>query len=188
MRIPIVVIIGCIPIMLIVILLLDSFNHSRTDIPEKSDVIIMLGGGDSERMKKAASLYHKGYANYIVITPEIEGIYTQSTEFALDLGIPLKAIIEENEATSTYTNAVNSLEIMKEFQFDSGLVVTSDAHLKRTKMIFQRVNDDYDLNFIAALGENGETWKDKPNAKRIWFTELYKLWGYRLGLYKFIDE
>lgn len=188
MKIRIAVIIICIALMLIVTSVIDSFNHNESDKPEKADVIIMLGGGDKGRMEKAAELYHAGYADYVMITPESADIYPQSTEFAVALGIPEDAIIEEYEATSTYTNAVESLKLMDEHGFDSALVVTSDYHLKRSKLIYDRVSDGkYDLSYIAALGANGEKWNEKSHSDRIWFSEFYKLWGYRLGLYNFID-
>lgn len=188
MKIRIAVIIFCITLMLIVTSVIDSFNHSGTDTPKKADVIIMLGGGDKGRMEKAAELYHAGYADYVMITPESADIYPQSTEFALELGIPEGAIIEEYEATSTYTNATESLKIMDEHGFDSALVVTSDYHLKRSKMIYDRVSDGkYDLSYIAALSTDGKSWNERPDAGRAWFSEFYKLWGYRLGLYNFID-
>lgn len=189
MKIRITVIIFCIALMLLVVAVIDSFNHSDTDTPEKADVIIMLGGGDAGRMEKAAELYHASYADYVMITPESADIYPQSTEFALELGIAEDAIIEEYKATSTYTNATESLMLMDEYDFDSALVVTSDYHLKRSKMIYDRVSDgQYDLKYIAALGADGETWKEKSYSDRIWFSEFYKLWGYRLDLYNFIDE
>lgn len=188
MKIRIAVIIFCIALMLIVASVIDSFNHSKTDTPEKSDVIIMLGGGDKGRMEKAAELYHEGYAEYVMITPAIASLYPQSTEFALELGIPEEAIIEEHVATSTYTNATESLRIMDEKGFDSALVVTSDYHLKRSKMIYDRVSDGkYDLKYIAALGSNDKTWDERSNADTLWFSEFYKLWAYRFGLYNFID-
>lgn len=62
-------------------------------------------------------------------------------------------------------------------------------HLKRSKMIYDRVSDgDYDLKYIAALGADGQAWNDRADWDRAWFSEFYKLWGYRLGLYNFIDE
>lgn len=188
MKIRISVIIICIALMLMVSSVIDSFNHNETDTPEKADVIIMLGGGDKGRMEKAAELYHEGYADYVIITPESEDIYPQSTEFAVELGIPEGAIIEEYEATSTYTNAIESFKLMDEHGFDSALVVTSDYHLKRSKLIYDRVGDgQYNLKYIAALGANGEKWNERSDKNRIWFSEFYKLWGYRLGLYNFID-
>lgn len=188
MKIRIVVIIISLTLMMTFTAVLDSFDHSHTDTPEKSDVIIMLGGGDG-RMEKAAELYHDEYGDFIIITPEIASVYSTSAEFALNLGIPKQAIIKESDATSTYTNATESLNIMEEKKFDSALIVTSDYHLKRSKMIFERVNNKkYNLKYIAALGSNGESWEEKTNARYLWFSEFYKLWGYRLGLYEFIDE
>lgn len=187
MKIKIAVILMCISLMLMMVVIIDSFNHNKTDSPKKADVIIMLGG-DSGRLEKSAELYHNGYADYVMISPEIESIRSQSTEYAIELGIPQSAIIEEHKATSTYTNATETLKLMGKYDFNSALVVTSDYHLKRSKMIYDRVNDgQYELTYIAALSANGEKWNERPGAKRLWFTEFYKLWGYRLGLYNFID-
>ena len=187
MKIKIAVILICISLMLMMVVIIDSFNHNKTDSPKKADVIIMLGG-DSGRLEKSAELYHNGYADYVMISPEIESIRSQSTEYAIELGIPQSAIIEEHKATSTYTNATETLKLMGKYDFNSALVVTSDYHLKRSKMIYDRVNDgQYELTYISALGPNGEKWNERPGAKRLWFTEFYKLWGYRLGLYNFID-
>ena len=187
MKIRIAVILICISLMLMMVVIIDSFNHNKTDSPKKADVIIMLGG-DGGRLEKAAELYHNGYADYVMISPEIESIRSQSTEYAIELGIPKSAIIEEHKATSTYTNATETMKLMEEYSFDSALVVTSDYHLKRSKMIYDRVNDgQYELTYIAALSANGEKWNERPGAKRLWFTEFYKLWGYRHGLYNFID-
>lgn len=187
MKIRIAVILICICLMLLFVALLDSFNHSKTDTPKPADVIIMLGG-DGGRLEKTAELYHSGFADYVIISPEIESIRSQSTEYAIELGIPQSAIIEEQKATSTYTNATETLKLMDKHDFDSALVVTSDYHLKRSKMIYDRVNDgQYELTYISSFSPNGEKWNERPGAKRIWFTEFYKLWAYRFGLYNLID-
>lgn len=73
--------------MLIFVAIIDSFSHSQTDAPKQADVIIMLGG-DVGRLEKAAELYKEGYSDYVIISPEIETIRSQSTEYALELGIP----------------------------------------------------------------------------------------------------
>lgn len=189
MKIRVIIILICIFLMLIFVNVLDSFDHNKTDAPKQVDVIIMLGGGDKGRMLKAAELYHNGFAKYVIISPENSEIYPESTEYATELGIPQSSIIEEKNATSTYTNATETLILMEEFEFKSALIVSSDYHLKRTKMIYDRVNDGkFDLSYISALSTDGKAWHERPGAKRIWFTELYKLWGYRLGLYNYIDE
>src|SRR5690625_3572817 len=106
--------------------IVESFNHGRTEAPDEADVILMLGGGDGGRMVKAAELYHEGYADYVVISPVLDDFYFQSVQFALDLGIPEEAIIEELSATSTYTSATQTVEIMEAWDFQSALVVTSE--------------------------------------------------------------
>src|SRR5699024_12686978 len=108
--------------MLIMVVIIDSFNHNKTDSPKKADVIIMLGG-DSGRLEKSVELYHNGYADYVMISPEIESIRSQSTEYAIELGITQSAIIEEDNATNTYTNSTETIKIMEEHSFDTILDV-----------------------------------------------------------------
>ena len=192
MKIRIIIITICIILMLTVVSIIESFNHNRTDDPKQADVIIMLGGGDAGRMEKAAELYHAGYADHVIISPAMDEHYAQSKQFALDLGILEVAIIEEVAATSTYTNATETLAIMEERGFQSALVTTSDYHLKRSKLIHDRVNKNhydsrFDLTYIAAPAADGEPWHEQTYAKNIWFREYVKMWGYRLGLYHFID-
>lgn len=187
MKIRIIIIVICIILLFIVLAIIDSFNNSATDEPVEADVIIMLGG-DQGRLQKAAELYHSGYADYVMISPIMDEFYSQSRGFANVLGIPDEAIIEETEATSTYTNATLTLEMMEELDMDSAVVVTSDWHLKRSKIIFERVNEnDFALTYVAALSDEGEKWHERSYARILWFREFYKIWGYRLGLYKFID-
>lgn len=188
-KLRITVIILAIIFMLVIVSLVESFNHSKTDEPVRADVIIMLAGGDAGRMEKAAELYHDGYADYVIVSPIVEKYPSQSSGFALELGIDTDSLIEEYNADSTYTNAVITLEMMEEYGFDSALVVTSDYHLKRSRMIFERLNDEnYDLTYVAALSENGEVWHERSYARLLWFREYYKIWGYRFGLYKLMDS
>ncbi|MCD2136480.1 YdcF family protein [Salinicoccus halitifaciens] len=187
----IIIIVGII-LVLAVVSIAESFNHDRSDAPEEADVILMLGGGDGGRMMKAAELYHEGYSDYVVISPALDEYYTQSVQFALDLGIPESAIIEELVATSTYTNATETMDIMEARDFQSALVVTSDYHLKRSKLIYDRVNSNdydnkFDFTYVAALSMDGDPWYELSYSANIWFREYVKLWGYRLGLYHFID-
>lgn len=188
----IIIIIVGIVLVLAAVSIVESFNHGWTEAPEEADVILMLGGGDGGRMVKAAELYHEGYAEYVVISPVLDDFYFQSVQFALDLGIPESAIIEEESATSTYTNATETMEIMEAWDFQSALVVTSDYHLKRAKLTYDRVNgnqydDVFDFTYVAALSIDGEPWYEQSYVSNVWLREYVKLWGYRLGLYHFID-
>src|SRR5699024_1812693 len=175
-------------IMLAAVSFIQRFNHSRTDEPVPADVIIMLAGGDAGRMEKAADLYHEGYADYVIVSPIMETYEPQSRRFALELGISEDSLIEEYNAASTYTNATITLDMMEDYNFESAIIVTSDYHLKRSRMIFERINDGkYNLTYVAALSGDGEIWYERPRARLLWFREYYKIWGYRLGLYKLVE-
>lgn len=185
MKIRIIVIIICLLLLVLFLLLIDSFSHNYSDAPVESDVIVMLGG-DGGRMQKAAELYHEGYAEFVLITPVVESdSLSQSTKLALEYGIPEEALIKEYKASSTYTNATITMEIMEDHGFDSALVVTSDYHVKRSKYIFDKLNDgDFEFKYIASLSPEGDRWYEGPGASYIWRSELIKLWGYRFGLYR----
>ncbi|SOC37720.1 DUF218 domain-containing protein [Salinicoccus kekensis] len=188
LKVRMIIIGGCVILLFIIIVFIESFDHNVNEDPVPADVIIMLGGDDQGRLKKAAELYHEGYADYVMISPLMSEFYSQSREFANALGIPDTAIIAETEATSTYTNAVLTLEMMEKLGLESALVVTSDFHMKRSRLSFERVNQDrFELTYVAALSENGEKWHERSYARLLWSKEFYKIWGYRLGLYKVLD-
>lgn len=188
MKIRIIVIICCLMLMITVVSIVESLNHNYKDQPQKADVIIMLGG-DNGRIQKTAELYHEGYAPYVIITPVLETEWSsQSIQMAESLGIPVEAIIPEYVATSTYTNATISIEMMKEHGFKSALIVTSDYHIKRSQYIFEKENDaNFDFKYIPSYTIEGERWYETSQAFYLWRSELIKLWGYRFSLYNFID-
>jgi len=170
--------------------LADSFLPVEAEAPEESDVIVVLGGGDQGRVEQAAELYNEGYADEVLITAsEKDGSTSELKTAAEHYGIPKEALVVENDATSTYTNAVSTMDFMEEEDMDSAMVVTSDYHVKRTEFIYDKVNDaDYELNYIAATNLAGENWIERENSHIIWFDEMKKMWGYRMGLYKWIDQ
>ncbi|WP_411843789.1 YdcF family protein [Salinicoccus sp. HZC-1] len=184
MKTRIIVIVICLLLLALLIALVDSFNHNYSDTPVESDLIVMLGG-DGGRMEKAAELYREGYADSVLITPIVESnALSQSTALAKEYGIPEEALVKEYEATSTYTNASITIDIMKENDMTSALIVTSDYHVKRSKYIYDKLNDEgFEFRYIPALSDEGEKWYEGSGAFYVWRSELIKLWAYRLGLY-----
>ena len=174
-------------IFILVVVLLDSFNHSYSDQPMQSDTIIILGGGDQGRVQQAAGLYESGYTDNVIITP-VEERYTSEELITIlrHYGFAKEDITVEEESTSTYSNAEKTIEIMESKDFDSALVVTSDYHIKRSKIAFERLNDgSKEFHYIPATNLAGEKWYEREDAHIHWFNEFIKVWGYRLGLYKF---
>lgn len=177
---------GVITIIFIAIIT-ESFLHTYTDSLETSDTIIILGGGDQGRVQQAARLYESGYADNVIITP-VEERYTSEELITIlrHYGFDEEDITVEEESTSTYSNAQKTIEIMDNNNLDSALVVTSDYHIKRAKIAFDRLNDgSKKFHYIPATNLAGEKWHEREDAHVHWFNEFIKVWGYRLGLYKF---
>ncbi|MBY8908391.1 YdcF family protein [Salinicoccus roseus] len=188
MKIRVLVIAVCILLMLIVVSLIESFQHNYTDSPVESDVIVMLGGDGPHRMQKAAELYKDGYADKVIITPVIESDeLSQSSALAMEYGIPEEALILEEDATSTYSNATETIELMEQFDMTSALIVTSDYHIKRSKYIFEKLNEGrFDFRYIASYEED-DRWYEGPGAFYVWYSEYIKLWAYRLDIYRWSE-
>jgi|SRR5699024_7863598 len=172
-------------ISLLGVIIADSFYHNYTDEPQDADVIIVLGGGDQGRVEKAADLYESGYADTVLMTP-VGDRFTgeQLKNVGRHYGIDASDIIVEEESTSTHTNAAESIRIMEKEGFDSALVVTSDYHIKRSRISFDRLNDgSMTFNYINAMNLSDERWYERENSGTIWVNEFVKTWGYRFGMY-----
>lgn len=174
-------------IFIAIVAIVDSLNHTSSDQAKNSDTIIILGGGDQGRVKQAAMLYESGYVDNVIITPVEERYTSQELITILSYyGFDEEDITVEEESTSTYSNAEKTIEIMENKNFDSALVVTSDYHIKRSKIAFERLNDESkEFHYIPATNLAGEKWYEREDAHKHWFNEFVKVWGYRLGLYKF---
>ena len=78
--------------------------------PKVSDIIVVPEGA-SERAGEAVDLLEAGYSRSgkIIVSP-----LTQSNfDFYVGAGAPSDALINEGNATSTYTNARNTLKMMQ---------------------------------------------------------------------------
>jgi uncharacterized SAM-binding protein YcdF (DUF218 family) len=156
--------------------------------PKVSDIIVVPEGA-SERAGEAVELLEAGYSRSgkIIVSP-----LTQSNrDFYVGAGAPSDALINEGNATSTYTNARNTLKMMQEMGYDSAIITSSDYHMLRTKMIYERQNRHYgfDLTYVATyhdVGGEEVTWWQAN--RQDGFKEIKKFWGYMFFLYHWVDE
>lgn len=161
--------------------------------PKVSDVIIVPEGEvTEERANKAVSLLEDGYSRSgKIIASPLDDI---NAAYYLDAGASEDQLINEPHATSTYENAVYTLEMMSDLGYDSAIITSSDYHMRRTKLIYDRVNKDYgfDLTYVAAYHlVDGElvTWQEAPDyVQNIAQAEYWKYWGYLFGLYHFVNH
>ncbi|GAW93497.1 YdcF family protein, partial [Calderihabitans maritimus] len=102
-----------------------------SDPLEPAEVIVVLGG-ELERVDWAVTLYREGYAPYIILS----GAARRMGYRAVSRGVPWEALILEDEARSTYENAVFCRRIILEQGFRSAIVVSSPYHMRRSKFTF----------------------------------------------------
>lgn len=119
---------------------------------EQADVIIALSGG-TERELYAAELYRLGYAPRIIMSGIAPGAQSMARR-AIEVGVPCSGIVIEDKSESTYDNAVFTREIVLQQNFKSAIVVSSAYHMRRSKMVFERVfkGTGVKLVFCAAKG------------------------------------
>lgn len=123
--------------------------------PQAADVIIVLGAGTrrhgepmppqaKERVQHSMKLIAEGYAPSMIVAGGVSkhSGYIEAElmrNYALSQGLSEEKIIAENQSINTLENAVNSLEIMKQNNWHSALVVTSPYHTWRACTIFRKL-------------------------------------------------
>lgn len=117
---------------------------------QPAEAIVCLGGGMDvngtlaqavlTRVERCVQLYEAGHAPFIIFsggTATVDGPSAggQMGRYALTLGLPQNAIIEEGRAQSTLQNALFSLVLNDDFR--SYIIVTEAFHLPRSWVSFQ---------------------------------------------------
>lgn len=147
-----------------------SFLVFRTNL-QHADVIIVLGG-DSERLPYGVKLYKSNYSDKIIATGSMTG---QSKKEAMGLGVAPKDFIQEDKATTTYENALFSRNIMLQNNFTSAIVVSSPYHMRRAAWLFDRAFNNDNITLLYSPVDNS------------WF-KPEKWWTNKREIYTVIDE
>jgi uncharacterized SAM-binding protein YcdF (DUF218 family) len=94
-------------------------------------------------------LYRAGKSSRIVVTggnlPWHTSISPEATLIAdllVELGTPAPAIVLETESRNTRENAVNTAAVFEDRGWETGLLVTSGAHMPRARAVFEKVGLD----------------------------------------------
>lgn len=121
--------------------------------PQPADVIIILGArvypdrlstSLRARLDLGLELYQAGLAKQIIVSggqgpdePTTEALAMQA--YLVRRGVDQQAIHLEQDSYSTYDNLFFSRQIMQEQGFGSALLVTSDYHVLRSRLIAKRL-------------------------------------------------
>jgi len=140
--------------------------------PQPADAILVLGGGQGERLERGLELYNEGYAPLLITSgepPLLPGFETPFAELAADYlaerGIPREDIIVLPDTTSTREEADHSLRLARERGWRTLLVVTAEHHSRRAWLTFRKVYRGSGVN-VALVAARGE-WYDP----RSWWQE-----------------
>jgi uncharacterized SAM-binding protein YcdF (DUF218 family) len=158
-----------------IILLDDVYDYlTEEDHPEKSDLIIVLGGKTLLRAEKAGELYLKGLAKKVLVSgsrpiygnPDEKTEAEKYKEVLLRNGVKEKDILYEDQSISMVDNVRRSLNMLDEigFSFDSLIVVTSAYCQRRSWVLFKKLLPDS----ITLYRVNSEV--TEPYKKNNWYT------------------
>lgn len=149
-----------------------------------SDAIIVLGRGINKdgslpadpqsRVKKAMELFNTGDSSRIVMSgawsfhlddePE-QSEAALMKNYAVSLGVPEQAIIEESESKDTIGNVYFSKKnIVEPRNWKTLTIIASDDHMPRVQYLFHKIyGNAYKFNFI----ESKRVLDDKAYSKEI---------------------
>lgn len=125
--------------------------------PARSYAIIVLGGGPTDRIQKGVQLYRQGYAQWLILsggvlaTDALDQAQLMARQ-ARTMGVPARAILEDNHSLTTYQNALDTKKIMLRHHFNSALVVSSNFHMRRVSIVFSLVfrRSGIQLRFVSS--------------------------------------
>lgn len=155
---------------------------SPQDNLEKSDVIVVISGGDTtERTAEGVKVFKDGWAPYMLFSGAAKSGSVSNAKsmksYALKKGVPSEKILIEEKATSTYENALFSKNIIEKNNFKKIILVTSPYHQCRASMNFKYVlGKNYKVLNHSSLDSNWSksTWYKTGNIN-ISFEELSRV-------------
>lgn len=146
-------------LLVIIVAVLSIFNLGKwidvSEKPYKSDIIICLGGGTIERVKKSVSLLNDGYADKILLLGESwynQPYITQHyPRFSLSIDESPKNTQEEMYTIKKYMHA---------HHYSSAIIVTDPPHTRRVKLLASQVPED-DSNITLYMVGTDVPWWNK---------------------------
>lgn len=158
---------------------------------KKADVILIPGTSQPQLMEKAAELYFKGYAPYILPsggynykTPLFKSEWEYLRTIGHKLGVPDNIILKEDKAQNTFENAQFSWEVLQslDIKVENVILVCKTFHSRRALMTYQFVFPR-DINFYVSpvvdkRGISKDNWFRKEEGIRAVMSETSKIGTY----------
>ena len=156
-----------------------------SDPIEPVDAVVVLSGGEGDRLALALEMDQMGYARYLVITDTTSAANQQLKREAIASGFPQGDIILTNmQVGSTLDEAIAVRELALNRGWDSVMVVTDPYHSFRTRFIFRRELRGSGVEVYVRPLEGhwfrSPSWFIHPEGWRFAFQEVVKFFSYLL--------
>ncbi len=129
-----------------------------TEQPVRSDIIVCLGGGTVERVKKSIELLEQGYAGKQVLLLIGESWYNQPY---IAKNHPEISIIIDEGPTNTMEEVLYINNYMKEYDYKSALIVTDPPHSRRVSLLSSLLSVEDDETMTFHIIDSGVKWWDR---------------------------
>ena len=182
----------CIAAGTIVFFQVGYFLEGPSQQTEKADLIVPLGGGNSNRTHKAAELYEQGFAPNVLLTDaggNDANTRPHSSDwrirFLLEHGVPKNMLVFDAIYTNSWEEAVNKLRLMRERNWRRVLVVSDPPHLRRLAWawgkVFEGSGKEYRLIAAPLEGWDPGRWWQNDSSARFVVMEVTKLAYYHVA-------
>ena len=154
-------------------------------------VALVLGGSHPQLAEKAAEVFHKGMAQYILFSgranPDLPAHVSEAAwlkSIAESLGVPSDSILCEHEAANTLENAVFSSALLQTMHVNTErlILVCKAYHSRRALLTYQHVFPDNTVFYVQSTvdkrGLHRDNWTTaKEHVDRV-MGEVVKIGGY----------
>ena len=156
------------------------------DRMEKADAVVVLSGGEIDRLDRAVEVISDGYARYLILTDTDEKAANgrKVTDYlfseATRRGITVPQIdITNHTVTSTVEEAAAVRDLMEERGWQRCIVVTDPFHSRRTRFLFRQAfrGSGLDVSVVPVQGSwyRSGTWFLSREGWRTTLSEWGKL-------------
>lgn len=143
--------------------------------PQKSDLIVVLGGEAQSRAELAARYFADGYGTNVIVTGI--GDWDRTRHYLTNNGVPPEVIIVDQEALNTRENARNAATLARARGATNLLVVTSWFHARRAARTFQTLEPQFQVSVAQAPYQwyGSDAWRYRAQgilpeyAKIVWY-------------------
>lgn len=155
------------------------------------DILLVPGGSRPQLAEKAAELYKKGMAKYILFSgranPKIPEYFSEAEylkSVAISFGVSAENIICEHKASHTFENAKFSLALLDKMDVstDKMILVCKAFHSRRALLTYQYIFPKSTEFLVASTednrGLNKENWMTKEEYVKIVMGEVEKIGKY----------